>query len=76
MLDSVSVAEAVDEYGKGADAYKRGELHVHINGAIPASMIREILADEATVLPVGFESERDLVWATPCKSLNQYLTPW
>jgi adenosine deaminase len=39
-------------------------------------MIREILADEATVLPAGFQFEGDLVRATPCQSLAEYLTPW
>lgn len=47
-----------------------------MNGAIPESTIREILADEATVLPSGFLIERDLLRHTPCKSLASYLTPW
>jgi adenosine deaminase len=76
MLGDAGVAEEADEDGKGADVPNRGELHVHINGAIPASKIREILADEATVLPAGFQFERDLVRTTPCQSLAEYLTPW
>ncbi|SPS02470.1 putative adenosine/AMP deaminase [Cupriavidus taiwanensis] len=76
MLGNASVAEETDEDGKGANVHKRGELHVHMNGAIPTAKIREILADEATVLPAGFEFERDLVRATPCRSLAEYLTPW
>lgn len=55
---------------------KRGELHVHMNGAIPATTIREILADEATTLPQGFDLQRNLVQLTPCNSLAEYLTPW
>jgi adenosine deaminase len=47
-----------------------------MNGAIPASTIREILADEATVLPSGFLIDRDLFRSTPCQSLASYLTPW
>jgi hypothetical protein len=39
-----------------ANSFKRGELHIHMNGAIPASTIREILFDEGTVLPQGFDS--------------------
>lgn len=54
----------------------RGELHLHMNGAIPESTIREILADEATVLPSGFLIDRDLLRHTPCKSLASYLSPW
>ena len=76
MLGDAGVAEEVDEDGKGADVLNRGELHVHMNGAIPASKIREIMADEATALPAGFQFERDLVRTTPCQSLAEYLTPW
>ncbi len=54
----------------------RGELHVHMNGAIPVSTIQNILADESTELPSGFLIERDLVRCTPCQSLASYLTPW
>src|SRR6185312_1864214 len=76
MLGGASVAERAEEDEKSADVHDRGELHVHMNGAIPTSTIREILADEATVLPVGFQSEQDLVRTTPCQSLVEYLTPW
>ncbi|MBP0633459.1 MULTISPECIES: adenosine deaminase [unclassified Cupriavidus] len=76
MLGDAGVAKEADEDGRVADVQNRGELHVHMNGAIPTSKIREILADEATVLPAGFELERDLVRATPCQSLAAYLTPW
>ncbi|CAJ0809033.1 adenosine deaminase family protein [Ralstonia flaminis] len=75
-LDDSGVAKEADEEGRGADVPNRGELHVHINGAIPASKIREILADEATVLPAGFEFERDLIRAKPCQSLAEYLRCW
>ncbi|WP_252107192.1 MULTISPECIES: adenosine deaminase [unclassified Halomonas] len=54
----------------------RGELHVHMNGAIPLSIIQNILADESTELPPDFLIERDLVRYTPCQSLASYLTPW
>ncbi|MEX3791391.1 adenosine deaminase [Paraburkholderia sp. BR14374] len=76
MLGDARDAREAHEYGKDADVHSRGELHMHMNGAIPTSTIREILADEATVLPAGFEFERDLVRATPCQSLAEYLTPW
>ncbi|MDN7698623.1 adenosine deaminase [Burkholderia sp. AU44665] len=76
MLADAGVAEKAGEDGKGVDVPHRGELHVHMNGAIPTSKIREILADEGTVLPTGFELERDLVRSTPCQSLAEYLMPW
>lgn len=75
-LGDTGVPEDVGEDGKGAAAPNRGELHVHMNGAIPTSEIRKILLDEATVLPTGFELEHGLVRKTPCQSLAEYLTPW
>lgn len=69
-------AEGADEDGKNADVHYRGELHMHMNGAIPTSIIRQILTDEAAVLPAGFEFERDLVLTTPRQSLAEYLKPW
>lgn len=68
--------EAEQGKAKAASARDRGELHVHLNGAIPAPIIREILADEETELPSGFLVERDLLRNTPCQSLASYLTPW
>ena len=65
-----------DDGGTQARVHDRGELHVHMNGAIPVSTIQEIMADEATPLPAGFDFERDLSRLVPCKSLAEYLTPW
>lgn len=76
MLGDSGLAEELDENRKSTDVPDRGELHVHLNGAIPAPTIREILADEATVLPAGFEFGRDLLRTAPCQSLAEYLTPW
>ncbi|MCY1209111.1 Aminodeoxyfutalosine deaminase [compost metagenome] len=76
MLGDASISDEAEKNGKSADVHNRGELHVHMNGAIPTSTIRDILADEATVLPAGFEFERDLVRVTPCQSLAEYLKPW
>lgn len=56
--------------------HDRGELHVHMNGAIPLSTIQEVMADEATSLPAGFDFERDMIRLAPCNSLEEYLTPW
>lgn len=77
MLDEAIEGEADGQHGALETHVKdRGELHVHLNGAIPVSTIREILADELTMLPPGFELERDLIRLTPCESLASYLTPW
>lgn len=76
ILGDTGLAVELDENRKSSDVHDRGELHVHLNGAIPAPAIREILADEATVLPAGFEFGRDLLRAAPCQPLAEYLTPW
>ncbi len=54
----------------------RGELHVHMNGAIPVATLLEVLSDEGTELPSGFLLERDLLRTSPCTSLASYLRPW
>lgn len=69
-------ADDADDGGAQAHVHDRGELHVHINGAIPLSTIQEIMADEATSLPVGFDFEQDMIRLAPCTSLAEYLTPW
>lgn len=76
MLGVTCGVEETGEGGKSADVHNRGELHVHINGAISMSTIQEILTDEETELPAGFELERDLIRITPCQSLAEYLMPW
>ncbi|OEZ49265.1 aminodeoxyfutalosine deaminase [Janthinobacterium sp. MP5059B] len=76
MLNNASTGEVEAGSGLEAEVLDRGELHVHINGAIPAATIREIFVDEGTLLPAGFDFERDLVRTTPCQSLAEYLTPW
>lgn len=76
MLDETGIPEVECSDEAASNTLKRGELHVHMNGAVPASTIREILADEGTSLPQGFDFQRDLVRLTPCHSLAEYLTPW
>lgn len=76
ILRDTGFAQHAHPDGMSVDAPPRGELHVHMNGAIPIATIREILADEATVLPTGVDPDRDLIRATPCQSLAEYLTPW
>jgi adenosine deaminase len=76
MLDEPSSINSADEEGTSARVHDRGDLHVHINGAIPVPTILEIMADEATVLPQGFEIARDMVRLDPSRSLAEYLRPW
>lgn len=76
ILGDTCFVEELDEHKKSSQLHDRGELHVHLNGAIPAPAIRAILADEATVLPAEFQFGRDLLRAAPCRSLAEYLTPW
>lgn len=76
MLGEPGISDGGNEERASALAYERGELHVHFNGAIPAPTILEIMADEATVLPSGFDFARDMVRLAPCQSLAEYLTPW
>lgn len=76
VLGEQSIANGADEKRANTLVQDRGELHVHMNGAIPASTVLEIMADEATVLPTGFDFARDMVRLAPCQSLADYLTPW
>jgi adenosine deaminase len=54
----------------------KADLHVHLNGAIPANEVRAILLEEGAKLPIGFDVERDLTHTVACASLKAYLTPW
>jgi adenosine deaminase len=76
MFEESRVTEVAGEDIGHVNVHDRAELHVHMNGAVPIPTIQEILADESTVLPAGFEFERDLARITPCQSLAEYLTPW
>lgn len=76
MLVEAGITEVEYTEPAASNALKRGELHVHMNGAVPASTIRDILSNEGTSLPQGFDFQRDLVRLTPCRSLAEYLTPW
>ncbi len=74
------LADNTDKAGDSAKAsildYDKGELHVHLNGAVPTETILEILADEEIALPPNFDPEQDLIHQSPCTSLAEYLAPW
>ncbi|WP_175156316.1 adenosine deaminase family protein [Achromobacter mucicolens] len=71
-----SAVNDVEQGGAQAYVHDRGELHLHMNGAVPLSTIQEIMADEATSLPAGFDFERSMMRLAPSKSLAEYLAPW
>lgn len=73
--DGISVISDPEEQAR-IRRLDKGDLHVHLNGALPIATVQQILADESTDTPVGFEFDRDLVRHTACKSLTDYLTPW
>ena len=79
QLDLPGLLAGADDSGDGGASvhvHDRGELHVHMNGAIPVSTIQDIMVDEGTPLPAGFDFQRDMTRLAPCKSLAEYLTPW
>lgn len=54
----------------------KADLHLHLNGLFNTETIKNILIEEGTNIPVGFDVNRDLNVLTPKKSLNNYLKPW
>ncbi len=55
---------------------KKGELHVHLNGLVSTDVIRNLLVDEKSEIPIGFDLESDLTISHPADSLSSYLKPW
>lgn len=68
--------EAPGSPSMSESAVEKGELHIHLNGAVPARTVLEILAEEGTDIMAGFNPERDLMRRLPCSSLGEYLRPW
>ena len=48
MPGEPSSTDGSDEEGASARVHDRGELHVHMNGAIPVPTILEIMNDDPT----------------------------
>lgn len=55
---------------------EKGELHVHLNGLVQTSVIRELLLNDKANIPKGFDLEKDLNITEPTGSLISYLKPW
>ena len=52
------------------------DLHVHLNGAIPTGLAKELLEPIKHELPEGFDLERDLQVLKPVGNLQEYFRPW
>lgn len=55
---------------------EKADLHIHLNGAIPTEIIRELLVSNNISLPNNFDLENDLQVLKPAKSLLEYFKPW
>jgi adenosine deaminase len=53
----------------------KGELHVHLNGLVSSSVIKNILYRESINID-DVNLELDLNHIVPCNSLEEYLQPW
>lgn len=54
----------------------KADLHVHLNGAVPTVIIRQILHENRVELPLEFDLMNDLQILTPVNSLVEYFKPW
>ncbi|MEO4161999.1 MULTISPECIES: hypothetical protein [Acinetobacter] len=54
----------------------KGDLHVHLNGAIPTNLVKELLAKNTNGIPSNFDINKDLNILEPQKNLQDYLKPW
>lgn len=54
----------------------KGDLHVHLNGAIPTNLVKELLAKNTNGIPSNFDINQDLNILEPQKNLQDYLKPW
>ncbi|MFK8933048.1 hypothetical protein ACJBLB_01405, partial [Acinetobacter junii] len=54
----------------------KGELHLHLNGAIPTELLKKMILDSGLTLPECFDLEKDLNVLEPRENLSEYLKPW
>lgn len=54
----------------------KGDLHVHLNGAIPTHLVRELLKKYPDQIPPHFDLDENLNILEPQKNLLEYLKPW
>lgn len=54
----------------------KGDLHVHLNGAIPTNFVRKLLERIPTQIPSNFDLDKHLNILEPQNNLLEYLKPW
>ena len=52
------------------------DLHVHLNGAVPTPLVKDLLSHYDCVLPDGYNCQNDLQVLAPVISLRDYFRPW
>lgn len=72
----MDIIKEMDKNFKKCLDLEKAELHVHLNGLFSSDLIKEILIDEKTQLPQGFDMKKDLNIMDHKKSLIEYLKPW
>jgi len=55
---------------------EKADLHIHLNGAIPSDVIREIIIRNEIVLPCEFNIQSNLQILSSVRSLKEYFKPW
>jgi adenosine deaminase len=54
----------------------KAELHAHLNGCVPPSVIHRLVDRHGIILPDGFKLPDDLTIRTPVATLLDYFRPW
>ena len=57
-------------------ALSKADLHVHLNGAIPTDLAKDLLVPIRNELPLDFDIDSDLQVLNPVLSLKDYFKPW
>jgi adenosine deaminase len=55
---------------------EKTDLHVHLNGAVPPSLIFELVNDYHIELDPSIDIQCDLIRPDPVNGLKEYLKPW
>jgi len=57
-------------------ALPKGDLHLHLNGAVPTQIVKNLLEKYPEHIPQEFLLEKDLNILSPQDNLMDYLRPW
>ena len=55
---------------------QKADLHIHLNGAIPSDVIRDLLIQHNISIPEEYDVNYDLQILEPVDSLQSYFKPW